>query len=138
MSGEFGNTTTPTISPSGASSVPAGRSVVLGREQRIQALSEADRDLIRLLKDPLFSRWKEQIKAIGGCAHPVYLSGSTLTRDAVTGEVLSSYSTDGEPGERLAVRCRNRRASVCEPCAYRVFEVERCSVGARLTARHSL
>ncbi|KUN90619.1 replication initiator, partial [Streptomyces caeruleatus] len=118
MSGESGNTTTPIISPSGASSVPAGRSVVLAGEQRIQALSEADRDLIRLLKDPLFSRWKEQIKAIGGCAHPIYLSGSTITRDAVTGEVLSAYSTDGEPGERLAVRCRNRRASVCEPCGY--------------------
>jgi hypothetical protein len=118
MSGESGNITTRTISPSGGSSVPAGRSVVLAREQRLQALSEADRDLIRLLKDPLFSRWKEQIKAVGGCAHPIYLSGSTVTRDAVTGEVLSSYSTDGEPGERLAVRCRNRRASVCEPCAY--------------------
>ncbi|MCX4882922.1 replication initiator [Streptomyces sp. NBC_00847] len=81
-------------------------------------LSDVDRDIIRLANDPQFPRWLAQIKAIGGCAHPVYLSGSTITRDAVTGEVLSSYSTDGEPGERLAVRCRNRRASVCEPCAY--------------------
>jgi hypothetical protein len=118
MSAESGNRTTRPIGHSGASSVRVERSVVLAREKRLQALSEADRDLIRLLKDPLFSRWKEQIKSIGGCANPIYLSGSTLTRDAVTGEVLSSYSTDGEPGERLAVRCRNRRASVCEPCAY--------------------
>ncbi|MFE7275405.1 replication initiator [Streptomyces sp. NPDC057623] len=118
MSGESGNTITRPISPSGTSSDPAGRSVVLAREQRVQAPSEADRDLGRLIRDPLFSRWKEQIKSIGGCAHPIYLSGSTVTRDAVTGEVLSSCSTDGEPGERLAVRCRNRRASVCEPCAY--------------------
>ncbi|MFI1162382.1 replication initiator [Streptomyces sp. NPDC020801] len=81
-------------------------------------LSDADRDIIRLANDPLFSRWLEQIKAIGGCAHPIYLSGSTVTRDALTGELISSYSTAGEPGERLAVRCRNRRASVCEPCAY--------------------
>ncbi|MFE7272821.1 replication initiator [Streptomyces sp. NPDC057623] len=81
-------------------------------------MSDVDRDISRLVKDPLFARWKEQIKAIGGCAHPVYLSGSTVTSDAVTGEVISSYSTAGEPGERLAVRCRNRRASVCEPCAY--------------------
>ncbi|MFD8719616.1 replication initiator [Streptomyces sp. NPDC059629] len=90
---------------------------MLAREQRLQALSEADRDLIRLINDPLFARWQEQIKAIGGCANPIYLSGSTVTRDAVTGEVISSYSTAGEPGERLAVRCRNRRASVCEPCS---------------------
>ncbi|MCX5424134.1 replication initiator [Streptomyces sp. NBC_00078] len=118
MSAASCNNSTPAIRPSAASSAPAGRSDVLARELRLQALSEADRDLIRLLKDPLFSRWKEQIKAIGGCANPIYLSGSTVTHDAVTGEVLSSYSTDGEPGERLAVRCRNRRASVCEPCAY--------------------
>ncbi|MCX5420771.1 plasmid replication initiator protein [Streptomyces sp. NBC_00114] len=90
---------------------------MLARELRLQALSEADRDLIRLLNDPLFSRWKEQIESIGGCANPIYLSGSTVTRDALTGEVISSYSTDGEPGERLAVRCRNRRASACEPCS---------------------
>nr|WP_124439673.1 replication initiator [Kutzneria buriramensis]WKX12001.1 LysE family transporter [Kutzneria buriramensis] len=94
------------------------RSADLEREKRLRMLSDTDRDIIRLANDPLFPRWLEQIQAIGGCAHPVYLSGSTLTRDAVTGEVISSYSTAGEPGERLAVRCRNRRASVCEPCAY--------------------
>ena len=93
------------------------RSAVLDRERRLRLLSDADRDIVRLANDPNFSRWLEQIKAIGGCARPVYLSGSTMTRDAVTGEVISSYSTATEPGERLAVRCRNRRASVCEPCS---------------------
>ncbi|MEV0635458.1 replication initiator [Streptomyces sp. NPDC050619] len=117
MSAEYGNSATRTFSPSAASSALAERSGVLARELRLQALSEADRDLIRLVNDPLFSRWKEQIKAIGGCANPIYLSGSTVISDAATGEVISSYSTDGEPGERLAVRCRNRRASVCEPCS---------------------
>ncbi|MCX5420287.1 replication initiator [Streptomyces sp. NBC_00078] len=61
-------------------------------------LSDVDRDIVRLANDPQFPCWLAQIKAIGGCAHPVYLSGSTITRDAVTGEVLSSYSMDGEPG----------------------------------------
>ncbi|NUH38200.1 plasmid replication initiator protein [Streptomyces samsunensis] len=83
----------------------------------MRLLSEADSDTIRLVQDPGFARWLEQITAIGGCAHPVYLSGSTTTRDAQTGEVLSAYSTAGEPGERLAVRCRNRRATVCAPCS---------------------
>lgn len=118
MSAASGNTSTPATRPSVVSSAPAGHSDVLVPELRPQALSEADRDLIRLLNDPLFVRWQEQIKSVGGCANPIYLSGSTVTRHAVTGEVISSYSTDGEPGERLAVRCRNRRASVCEPCAY--------------------
>ncbi|WKX08006.1 replication initiator [Streptomyces sp. NL15-2K] len=94
------------------------RSAELEREKRLRLLSDVDRDIIRLAHDPLFPRWLEQIKAIGGCGHPVYLSGSTVTRDALTGEVIASYSTAGEPGERLAVRCRNRRASVCEPCSY--------------------
>ncbi|MEU2062333.1 replication initiator [Streptomyces sp. NPDC013455] len=94
------------------------RSAELERENRLRMLSDADRDIIRLVNDPLFPRWLEQIKAIGGCAHPIYLSGSTVTRDVLTGELISSYSTVGEPGERLAVRCRNRRASVCAPCAY--------------------
>ncbi|MBR7674918.1 plasmid replication initiator protein [Streptomyces daliensis] len=76
-----------------------------------------DRDLLYLIRDPLFGRWREQITAIGGCAKPVYLSGSTVTYHPGTGEVVSSYSTGAEPGERLPVRCRNRRASVCEPCS---------------------
>ncbi|MFD6997799.1 replication initiator [Streptomyces mirabilis] len=83
----------------------------------MRLLSDTDRDIIRLVNDPLFPRWLEQIKAVGGCSHPVYLSGSTITRNALTGEVISSYTTATEPGERLAVRCRNRRASVCVPCS---------------------
>ncbi|HEY9369231.1 MAG TPA: replication initiator [Streptomyces sp.] len=58
-----------------------------------------------------------QITATGGCAHPVHLSGSTTTRDALTGEILHHYDTRREPGERLSVRCRNRRATVCAPCS---------------------
>ncbi|WTK12221.1 plasmid replication initiator protein [Streptomyces sp. NBC_01530] len=74
--------------------------------------------MIRLVNDPQFPRWLAQIKAIGGCAHPIYLSGSTVTSNATTGEVVSSYSTADEPGERLAVRCGNRRTSVCPTCGY--------------------
>ncbi|MFI1303933.1 replication initiator [Streptomyces sioyaensis] len=58
-----------------------------------------------------------QITATGGCAHPIHLKGATTTRDGVTGEVLHYYDTANEPGERLLVRCRNRRATVCAPCS---------------------
>ncbi|MFI1385440.1 replication initiator [Embleya sp. NPDC020886] len=84
---------------------------------RLAALSPVDQDLIRIANLPRFERWIEQIRATGGCEHPIYLSGSTVTRDT-SGTVLSSYSTDTEPGGRLAVRCRNRRASRCAPCSY--------------------
>lgn len=73
--------------------------------------------MIRLVQEPGFKRWLEQIHAVGGCAHPVYLSGGSVTRDVVTGEILRSYATEDEPGGRLAVRCRNRRETVCGPCS---------------------
>ncbi|WP_190203303.1 replication initiator [Streptomyces fumanus] len=83
----------------------------------MRQLPEADRDAIRLAQDPHFSRWLEQVAATGGCAHPVHLSGSTTTLDGTTGEILHHYDTRNEPGERLLVRCRNRRAAVCPACS---------------------
>ncbi|MFI1950691.1 replication initiator [Streptomyces xinghaiensis] len=80
-------------------------------------LSDTDRDVIRVASDPLFPRWLEQVTTTGGCAHPVHLAGSTTTHDALTGELLHHYATADEPGERLLVRCRNRRATVCAPCS---------------------
>ncbi|MFJ4205764.1 replication initiator [Streptomyces sviceus] len=83
----------------------------------MRQLPEADRDAIRIAQDPDFPRWLEQITATGGCAHPVHLSGSTITLDSTTGEILRHYDTRDEPGERLLVRCRNRRASICPACS---------------------
>ncbi|MFD3488826.1 replication initiator [Streptomyces sp. NPDC058665] len=90
---------------------------MLNRAARLRQLSETDQDLIRLAQDPQFGRWLEQVSATGGCAHPIQLTGSTTTRDAGTGEVLHHYDTTTEPGERLLIRCRNRRATVCAPCS---------------------
>ncbi|MFI9646142.1 replication initiator [Streptomyces sp. NPDC052040] len=83
----------------------------------MRQLPEADRDAIRLAQDPQFPRWLEQVTATGGCAHPVHLSGSTTTLDGTIGEILHHYDTRTEPGERLLVRCRNRRATVCPACS---------------------
>ncbi|MGW0882906.1 replication initiator [Streptomyces sp. NPDC002671] len=94
------------------------RRSVLNEAERLRLLSSTERDLIRLVHEPGFSRWLDQIKSIGGCAHPIYLAGHTTTRDAVTGEVLRHYDTSGEPGGRMPVRCRNRRETRCEPCSY--------------------
>ncbi|MFJ8111481.1 replication initiator [Streptomyces sp. NPDC096132] len=83
----------------------------------MRQLPETDRDAIRLAQDPKFARWLEQITATGGCAHPVHLTGSTTTLDGTTGEILHHYDTRNEPGERLLVRCRNRRATICPACS---------------------
>ncbi|GAA3849080.1 plasmid replication initiator protein [Streptomyces sedi] len=87
------------------------------RTARPPRLPETDRDVIRLANDPRFGRWLAQVTATGGCAHPVQLTGSTLTYDPATGEILRGYDTADEPGERLLVRCRNRRATVCPACS---------------------
>ncbi|WP_255952211.1 replication initiator [Streptomyces odontomachi] len=80
-------------------------------------LTDTEKDLIRLAQEPLFPRWLEQITAIGGCAHPIYLAGHTTILEASTGAVLHHYDTTHEPGGRLAVRCRNRRETRCQPCS---------------------
>nr|WP_086728142.1 replication initiator protein RepSA [Streptomyces carpinensis] len=75
-------------------------------------------DLLRVANAPGFDRWQEQIRRTGGCANPIRLQGSTVTRDAKTGDVLYSYSTEQEPGGCLRVACGNRRASRCPSCAW--------------------
>ncbi|NJQ04538.1 replication initiator protein RepSA [Streptomyces lonarensis] len=75
-------------------------------------------DLLRVANEPGFERWREQVRRTGGCSDPIHLTGTTVTRDAVTGAVLASYSTDTEPGGRLRVACGNRRASRCPSCAW--------------------
>ncbi|MFI9767095.1 replication initiator protein RepSA [Streptomyces sp. NPDC052415] len=75
-------------------------------------------DLLRVANSPGFDRWQEQVRRTGGCAHPIRLMGQTVTRDAKTGDVLYSYSTEHEPGGMLRVACGNRRASRCPSCAW--------------------
>ncbi|MGW2376887.1 replication initiator [Kitasatospora sp. NPDC001683] len=96
---------------------PTARRALLNREARLRQLPPIDRDLVRLGEMPDLNRWLEQIRATGGCAEPVYLTGYSTTLDAATGEVLRHYSTAAEPGGRLAVRCRNRRATRCPSCS---------------------
>jgi hypothetical protein len=74
------------------------------------------RDLARRSGADL-SRWLEQVHRLNGCVEPIRLTGETLTLDAASGEVLSSYSTDREPHGQLLIRCGNRRASRCPSCA---------------------
>ncbi|MEV0438010.1 replication initiator [Streptomyces spectabilis] len=95
----------------------AARRSALEDAERLRRLSPTERDLIRLAHEPGFPRWLEQIRATGGCAQPIYLSGHTTVLDAASGAVLRHYSTADEPGGRMPVRCRNRRQSRCEPCA---------------------
>ncbi|WP_329018793.1 replication initiator protein RepSA [Streptomyces sp. NBC_00690] len=75
-------------------------------------------DALRVAGSPGFDRWQDQIRRTGGCSDPIHLQGTTVTRDRASGQVLHSYSTEGEPGGSLRVACGNRRASRCPACAW--------------------
>ncbi|GGW54290.1 replication initiation protein [Streptomyces lucensis JCM 4490] len=75
-------------------------------------------DVLRLAGSTGFDRIQDQIRRTGGCTDPIRLQGTTVTRDAATGHVLHSYSTDTEPGGVLRLACGNRRASRCPACAW--------------------
>jgi len=77
-----------------------------------------ERQVAARLLSPDFDRWAEQAAAAGHCTSPIRLTGSATTLDKNTGEVLSTYSTTGEPDGVLYVRCGNRRASVCPSCSH--------------------
>lgn len=63
----------------------------------------------------------EQLRAAGRscrfCAEPVRLTGSSVSVDAATGEVLESFSSGAQPNGELLKPCGTRRASRCAACA---------------------
>ncbi|MFI1681759.1 replication initiator protein RepSA [Streptomyces sp. NPDC020607] len=75
-------------------------------------------DVLRVAGSPDLDRIQDQIRRTGGCADPIHLHGTTVTRDRATGQVLHAYSTDTEPGGKLRLACGNRRASRCPSCAW--------------------
>ncbi|WP_329400512.1 replication initiator protein RepSA [Streptomyces melanogenes] len=74
-------------------------------------------DALRVVNNPGFERWQEQVRRTGGCAQPIHLCGYSRTVDTRTGEFFE-YSTSSEPGGRLRIACGNRRASRCPSCAW--------------------
>lgn len=75
-------------------------------------------DLTTSATGPQLRAWLEAMQRIGGCASPVYLTGHSITRDTTTGQVVHVFTSTSQPFGRLAVACRNRRASRCQPCSW--------------------
>ncbi|OAA27191.1 hypothetical protein UG55_100974 [Frankia sp. EI5c] len=53
----------------------------------------------------------------GGCSRPIRLSGHVDHVDVGTGEVRRAFTSAGEPGGVLHVRCNNRRETACPACS---------------------
>ena len=75
---------------------------VLDPEERLSAL----------LRSTGFPAWREKVKAVGGCAKPVRLTGSTHIEDGAGARF-------GEFEGAIFAPCNNRRETVCQPCAAR-------------------
>ena len=68
--------------------------------------------LSNLLRGSGFGSWRERVTAVGGCARPVRLAGSTHLEDAAGRRF-------GEQAGSIFAPCNNRREAVCQPCAAR-------------------
>ncbi|MEV1295823.1 replication initiator [Pseudonocardia sp. NPDC049635] len=66
-----------------------------------------------LLRSTGFQHWRREVTAIGGCAAPIHLTGSSRIYDRATGTVLTEREGD------ILAPCGNRRASVCPACSDR-------------------
>jgi hypothetical protein len=73
--------------------------------------------VVARLVDGSFGDWSEAAAGVGYCARPVRLVGNSMTIDATTGEVLSSFSSNNAPLGMLYRACGNRRDSVCPACS---------------------
>lgn len=73
--------------------------------------------MAKILDRPDFPQWAARARATGGCAQPVFLTGTVSHVHTGTGELLHRYTTDKEPDGALPVACKTRRASRCPACA---------------------
>lgn len=80
-------------------------------------LTDLDFMLARAADPSEFERWHAMARSAGWCEQPVRLTGTTRQVDLETGEILSSYTTDGEPDGHLLKACGTRRATTCQPCS---------------------
>ena len=64
-----------------------------------------------------WARFERQLRSAGYCRRPVRLRGQADAIDAATGEVRTTFSTEGEPDGTLLKCCGNRREAVCPSCA---------------------
>lgn len=73
--------------------------------------------VVSRLADGTFEAWADTAAAVGYCARPVRLVGSSTTVDTATGEVLDTFSSTDAPLGVLHRACGNRRADVCPSCS---------------------
>jgi len=64
-----------------------------------------------------YDQWLSTVLEAGGCVRPIRLSGTVRDVDTATGEIVRELHTEDLPDKAIYVPCRERRESVCPPCA---------------------
>lgn len=115
----------PTCPADGTASA-AGRST-LERRARLTAR------LAKLAAAGHLAPLARQITGLGGCAHPIRLTGHRTRLDSATGEILDHFDSSRLPAGELLVRCGNRRATRCPTCStvYRYDTYQLITAGLR-------
>ena len=87
--------------------------------------------------DGSMAAFTDAAAAVGYCAHPIRLAGSSTTIDAATGQVLDMFTSSSAPLGVVHRACGNRRADVCPACsrvyARDTFELIRSGVAGGKT-----
>ncbi|GGT66756.1 hypothetical protein GCM10014713_69220 [Streptomyces purpureus] len=118
--------TTPTCRTDATASSAAGRSA-LERRARLTA------KLAKLAATGQLAPLARQIAGLGGCAHPIGLTGHRTRLDSATGEILDHFDSGRLLAGELLVRCGNRRATRCPACStvYRYDTYQLIAAGLR-------
>ncbi|WP_128983846.1 replication initiator [Streptomyces roseicoloratus] len=117
--------TTPTC-PADATASAAGRS-------RLERRARLTARLAKLAATGHLAPLARQISGLGGCAHPIRLTGHRTHLDSATGEILDHFDSSRLPAGELLVRCGNRRATRCPACStvYRYDTYQLIAAGLR-------
>ncbi|MFJ8495793.1 replication initiator [Streptomyces sp. NPDC094038] len=118
--------TAPTCPANATISTATGRSA-LERRARLTAR------LAKLAATGQLVPLARQIAELGGCAHPIRLTGHRTRLDGATGEILDHFDSGRLPAGELLVRCGNRRATRCPACStvYRYDTYQLIAAGLR-------
>ena len=80
-------------------------------------LPPGERAELELLARPDFAQVDAQVRAVGACENPIWLTGETVKRALATGAVVDAFSSEDAPFGAIAVRCMNRRRTRCRSCS---------------------
>lgn len=86
-------------------------------DDRFALLPPGERATLELLARPDWRQIDAQIRGVGACEQPIWLTGRTLVIAVASGAVIDRFASDDKPFGAIAVRCMNRRATRCKPCS---------------------